>query len=268
MLNRLMIELRKLNTITKYPSILTYHELGARGTVIEELTSQNHKLCSEEILEGTEKVDGTNARIVICGSDYLIGTREEFIYAKGDRIINDKESILLNCIPIAERIISENTLSNNELLVIYGEAYGKSIGRGCKNYANKDTAFRVFDMWSMNVDKIEELLNTDLEKLATWREHGNQPYFKIEDLKYYCDLYKLEKTPVLFSINQKDFPTSIKEVYDFLLQFKNTKVALDLDITVDLENMGKSEGFVVRNSDRSYIKKIRFEEYEKTLKVK
>ena len=262
MLNKLMRELRKLNTITKYPSILTYHELGNKGTVIEELTSQNHQLYSEEILEGTEKVDGTNSRIVICGNDYLIGTREEFIYAKGDRVINDKENILLNCIPIADRIISENTLSNNELLVIYGETYGKGIGRGCKNYANKDTAFRVFDMWSMSVDKVEELLNIDLEKLATWRERGGQPYFKIEELKKYCELYKLEKTPVLFSIKKKDFPTSIKSVYDFLLQFKSTKVALDL------ENMGKSEGFVIRNSDRSYIKKVRFEEYEKTLKVK
>lgn len=261
MINKLLREQRKLNTITKYPSILTYHELGKKGTVTEALTPQKHILSSDEILQGTEKIDGTNARIVICGQDYLIGTREEFIYAKGDRIKNDKESILVNCIDVAERIISNNN-SDNKLLVIYGENYGKNIGRNYKNYSSKETAFRVFDMWSMAIEKVEELLNIDLEKLSTWRENGNQPYFEIEDLEDYCELYGLEKVPVLFSIKQKDLPIGIKDMYDFLTQFTSTKVSLDLNLS------GKSEGFVIRNSNRTYIKKIRFEEYQKTLNIR
>ena len=260
MLNELLKEQRKLNTITKYPSILTYHELGKKGTVIEELTSQYYECSDDEELEGTEKVDGTGSRIIICGQDYLIGTREEFIYAKGDRIKNDQLNILKNCIPIAERLVSENHFDNNELLAIYGETYGENIGRNYKNYGTKESSFKVFDMWSLEVDKIKELLNIDLEKLATWREHGNQPYFAIDKLKQYCKELGLEKTPVLFSIKKKELPTSIEDMYRFLSQFKDTRVGLDCT--------GKSEGFVVRSSDRKYIKKIRFEEYEKTLKIR
>ena len=259
MLNELLKEARKLNTITKYPSILTYHELGKKGTVIEELTNQYYECSDDEELEGTEKVNGTNTRIIICGQDYLIGTREEIIYAKGDRIQNDKQSILSNCIPIAEKIIHYNHVSDDELIVIYGENYGKDIGDSYKNYTTKEVAFRVFDMWSMKVDDIKELLSLELNKLATWREHGNQPYFDINKLKAYCRILKLEKTPVLFTIKKKELPTSIEDMYKFLSQFKDTRVGLDC--------IGKSEGFVVRSSDRKYIKKIRFEEYEKTLKI-
>ena len=260
MLNELLKEQRKLNTITKYPSILTYHQLGKKGTVIEELTQSYYEPPNDEILESTEKVDGTGSRIIIYGQDYLIGTREEFIYAKGDRIVNDQLNILANCIPIAERLVSENLFDNSELFVIYGETYGENIGRNYKNYGTKKSSFRVFDMWSMKVDEIKELLKIDLEKLATWREHGNQPYFGIDKLKEHCEILKLEKTPVLFTIKKKKLPTSIEEMHQFLSQFKETKVGLDCT--------GKSEGFVVRSSDRKYIKKIRFEEYEKTLKIR
>lgn len=260
MLNELLKEQRKLNSITKYPSILTYHKPGKKGTVVEEFTESYYTPTNDEILEGTEKVDGTGSRIVICGQDYLIGTREEFIYAKGDRIRNDQLNILKNCIPIAERLVSENHFDNNELLAIYGETYGENIGRNYKNYGTKESSFKVFDMWSLEVDKIKELLNIDLEKLATWREHCNQPYFTIDKLKQHCKELNLEKTPVLFSLTKNELPTSIEDMYKFLRQFKETRVGLDCT--------GKSEGFVIRSSDRKYIKKIRFEEYEKTLKIR
>lgn len=261
MLNELLKNERKLNTITKYPSILTYHELGQRGTIIEDFTKSSYECSDDEIIEGTEKVDGTNTRIIICGDDYLLGTRDELIYAKGDRIKNDKMSILETCLPIAEDIMSKYIFNSNKLFVIYGENYGGNIGRGCKNYSkNKETKFRVFDMWQMEIDNVLDLLDKDLDKLSTWREHGGQPYVDIETLKTYCKDFGLDKTPVLFSMKKSEFPKSIQEVYDFMKQFKETKVGLDCT--------GKSEGFVIRNNTRKYIKKIRFEEYEKTLKIK
>lgn len=259
MLNILLKEERKLNTITKYPSILTYHKLGNRGTLVEDLTE--YKCIDDKILEATEKVDGTNVRIIICGNDYIIGTREEFIYAKGDRIRNDKQSILFKCIDIAERLIRDNKFKDTELIVIYGENYGKDIGRGYKNYANKEVAFRVFDMWSMEVSKVQEIINMDLNKISTWRENGGQPYFSIDKLKNYCTELQLEKTPVLFSLKHAEMPITVADVYNMLIKYKNTKVSLDV-------NSGKSEGIVIRSKYRSYIKKLRFEDYEKTLKIK
>ena len=53
-------------------------------------------------------------------------------------------------------------------------------------------------------------------------------------------------------------PDTLRETYEWLKHFSKSNVVLD-------ENgSGLSEGVVVRSEDRSYIKKIRFEDYEKT----
>lgn len=262
MLNELLKEERKLNTITKYPSILTYHELGKKGTIVEEPTQSNYIPNDDELLEATEKVDGTNTRIVICGKDYLIGMREDFLYAKGDRIINDKMGVLQTNIDTAERLVNEYDFSKDELFVVYGETYGKGINKGYKNYSTEKLSFRVFDMWKMSIEEVNNLIyNNDLNTLSTWRENYNQPYVEIEELKSLCNKFKLEKTPVLFSTIKKELPNSIEDMYEMLSKYKDTLVNLD-------GTKGKSEGFVLRNSNRKYIKKIRFEEYEKTLKIR
>src|SRR5262245_22884963 len=83
-------DLAKLNSLTKYPSILTYHTLDPRnGGLLEEVTAFVGTVI------GTEKVDGTNSR-VICLPDgcYLLGSREELLYAKGDLIGNPSLGIV------------------------------------------------------------------------------------------------------------------------------------------------------------------------------
>ena len=56
------MDLAKLNSATKYPSILTYHELGDRGRLKE--TVQVPFVEGQEIFV-TEKIDGANGRIVV-----------------------------------------------------------------------------------------------------------------------------------------------------------------------------------------------------------
>ncbi len=34
------MDLKKINSLTKYPSILTYHKLGERGRLTEELSDE------------------------------------------------------------------------------------------------------------------------------------------------------------------------------------------------------------------------------------
>lgn len=79
----------KLNSATKYPSIETYHRLE-KGILQEEAT------LFEDLTIGTEKVNGTNGRIVFMpdGKDYCIGSREHLLYAKGDRVIRTTEGIV------------------------------------------------------------------------------------------------------------------------------------------------------------------------------
>lgn len=44
----------KINTLTKYPSILTLHRIGEKGRLTEELTTP----IQGEVLYATEKIDG------------------------------------------------------------------------------------------------------------------------------------------------------------------------------------------------------------------
>ena len=43
--------LRKLNSITKYPSILTYHNLGPRGSLVDSLVEDKDFRNTEILLE-------------------------------------------------------------------------------------------------------------------------------------------------------------------------------------------------------------------------
>ena len=54
-------DLGKLNSMTKYPSILTYHTLGDKGVLRETVQVP----FAGRVL-GTEKVDGTNCRLIFC----------------------------------------------------------------------------------------------------------------------------------------------------------------------------------------------------------
>src|SRR5436853_86817 len=72
-------DLGKLNSMTKYGSIPTYHEIGDRGML------QPERVVLEGRVRGTEKVDGTNSRVILLPTPgvgqgdsapgYLIGSR-------------------------------------------------------------------------------------------------------------------------------------------------------------------------------------------------
>ncbi len=69
-------DLNKLNSMTKYPSIPTYHALGDKGALLEQTVSFD----GEIIL--TEKIDGTNSRIVLLpDGNFVLGSREELLFA-------------------------------------------------------------------------------------------------------------------------------------------------------------------------------------------
>lgn len=93
-------DLRAINSLTKYPSILTYHALGDRGRVSDRVQVD---FGTDPVLV-TEKIDGTNARIICRDGDYLIGSREELLHARGDRVHNPAMGIVDAMRPIADRM--------------------------------------------------------------------------------------------------------------------------------------------------------------------
>lgn len=257
-----MLDLTKLNSITKYPSILTYHKLAEREKdgLIEELISTS-TFEDEEKINIYEKIDGENSRIVLIGDgkevDYFIGSRKELLHAKGDRISIPTGNIANYFKSIAEDI-SEELKGFEGLIVIYFESYGGNTPK-TKNYSNDKTQNgRIFDVFELTKDEFGELLSKDSNYIANWRDNGNQPYYSCEKRVELAEKLKLTTAPLLDSTKGKNIPKSIKDVYNWLNNYKETKVGIN--------SIGKSEGVIIRTNNREKIAKIRFEDYEKTFR--
>ena len=269
-LNKIMLSgegLRKLNTLTKYPSIMTYHNLGPKGSLVDSLVD-DMKFDEREVFI-TEKIDGTNSRAVLftdeTGSvyDYLIGSREDLLYARGDRIVIDTMGIVANMKDVADAIVllGENKLKPNTMYCLYGETYGGKINAHKQYSGHNNFGLRFFDMWYMSYDKVEEILDDDVAIISSWREHAGQPFVTVEQLTDFCSEYFLRRVPYIKRVYGTDIPTDLQGVWDWMQEFK-TSVA-----PIDDAGVGLSEGIVVRYNDRSLIRKIRFEDYQRTKKI-
>ncbi|OPH54966.1 hypothetical protein BC351_30050 [Paenibacillus ferrarius] len=257
------MDLKKINSLTKYPSILTYHQLGERGRLTDELSESKGFSDSDNVFV-YEKVDGENSRIILLKNyyneiDYLIGSREELLFAKGDRIGNPYGNIAEFLKLLADKII-DDIFSNGDwaLTVIYQESYGGKT-KASKNYTESKTqGYRVFDVFSLNQDELNNLLSLSQEKIAEWRDHGNQPFYNEVEKRKFVEKFELEYAPLLTEEKGADFPITLDKTFSFLKEFEQTQVGID--------STGKSEGIIVRTSDRKQIRKIRFEDYERTFR--
>jgi hypothetical protein len=83
-------DLDKLNSLTKYPSILTYHTLGDKGALQDAV-----QVPFAGGVLGAEKVDGTNARLIF-GPDgsAIVGSREDLLWERRDLIGNPAMGIV------------------------------------------------------------------------------------------------------------------------------------------------------------------------------
>src|SRR5580698_2991773 len=136
------IDLGKLNSMTKYPSILTYHALGDKG-VLQEVV----QIPFEGRIIGTEKVDGTNARLIFCpDQSVLVGSREDLLWERRDLIGNPAMGIVEAVKDSVQRLFE--TLCGPERIAVYFlEVFGKNIGGGARNYSKQGkVAFRLFDV--------------------------------------------------------------------------------------------------------------------------
>lgn len=260
--NFLRTDINKLNTMTKYPSIKTYHKLGKRGMLTDKLQVMPEDI-EHTVLEMTEKVDGTNVRIIIHKDDYIIGSREELLYAKGDRIINRNMDIVENTIEIAEKMINSKLLNDDYIFVFYGELYGGTIGKNNKRYSNdkKVFGFRFFDYWGMRINEFNSLFNDyNQEQLSSWRDNMKQPYATSFGLDYFTSAMGLRRVPLLGKVKVDELPTSIQGMYNLL---KDTIIVTEVGLTETKDS--RAEGFILRSEDRSFITKIRYEDYERTL---
>ncbi len=256
--------LERINSATKYPSILTYHALGQKGGMTNELC-EGKSFPSGEPVEITEKVDGTNSRMVFVGGDYLIGSREEFVFAKGDRI---KNSVIIN--PVLAGLsdfLQHADVDAGGVIVIFGETYGHKIQEGSKVYCagSQKQSYRVFDIVRWTLDEFEGLMETvPANALSLWRDAGNQPFVDTDALAVFCDKYNIARTPIIAVLDGREIPTGAPETLAWMEQMiPESKATIDTANAEANQKFGRPEGLVVRTKNRSFIRKLRFEDYRK-----
>jgi hypothetical protein len=245
--------LQAVNSLTKYPSIPTYHTLDPRnGGLLDECVP------FEGPVIGTEKVDGTNARIVLLpDGGYLLGSREELLYARGDLIGNPSQGIVDALKPLAESITIADA---GTIRVLYLEVYGGKIGGAARHYSNRgEVGWRLFDLALL--DGYAEMLDWPAERISRWRDGGGQRFAGEDQLAATAAELTVELTPRLFTVEAGELPTDLEKTRALLGErLPRTLVALG-DATP-----GNSEGIVLRTPDRSTIAKARFQDYDRTLR--
>lgn len=248
--------LDKLNSATKYPSILTYHELGDKGSLTDNVQV---KFDDTDSIILTEKIDGTNSRIILFGDrSYFIGSREELLTASGDLIYNPSMGIVDILKPLVPRIQSAGLAHN--VWIFFGEVYGAKINNA-KNYTNCHAAgFRLFDVayYESEYDFNNFLMKNSIESISSFRDHGHQNFLNEEQFK---DIARKVDIPIVPRLTPYCPPTGIADTLAWLRAMLPGKTNAPID-----GEGGKPEGIVVRTSDRSKIAKIRFEDYERTIK--
>lgn len=246
-------DLSKINSITKYPAIPTYHTLDPKnGGLLEEATA------FEETVLGTEKIDGTNARI-ICLPDrsFLLGSREEMLYGQGDLVGNPALGIVEALKATAETLADSD---QDGIRVFYFEVFGGKVTGASKQYTGTQrVSFRLFDL--MHLTDYEAVLEKELPEISSWRESAGQPFAGEEELHAASEREGLTLTPRLLSVEAGALPTSIGEMAAFLKE----KLPVSQSV-LDEDAGGRPEGIVFRTASRSVIAKARFEDYERTLK--
>ncbi len=246
-------DLAALNSMTKYPSIPTYHTLDPKNGGLIESTVD----FAGPVL-GTEKVDGTNARIIsLPDGSFLLGSREELLYAKGDLIGNPAQGIVAALRPVAESLAP---VTDDVVRVHYLEVYGGKVTAASKQYTGSlAVGWRLFDVAVL--DDYRSLLAMEPQRLSTWRESGGQHYLPEPDLVATAQRDSLELTPRLFELDPAELPTEIDKTREFLAErLPRTLSALDE------AGAGQPEGIVLRSLDRSVIAKARFQDYDRTLR--
>jgi hypothetical protein len=262
-------QLPSLNSATKYPSIPTYHVLGERGRLTENLSV----MFPDEPVWLTEKVNGTNSRVIVFpNGSFIIGSRDELLYASGDFIRNQTLGIVETLLqrwtiidgdrPVTGMVSWERFASPDALVVFFMEVYGRGVGKAAKNYAhNRDiVSFRLFDTVRIPLPTLSDLLDMKPEGVARWRdnsEHNGQIFDSFSELK----ATGLPVVPNVAVVSVDELPKNVQDASDFL----GAKIGHTC-CPLTVEYSGNAEGLVLRTDDRRVIAKMRFEDYARTLR--
>lgn len=251
-----------LNSVTKYPSILTIHKLGDKGRLMDELTTPGILQAGE--LFATEKIDGTNVRIIVYDGEEVIGSRENLLHLRGELFYDPSVSIVEGLNQLID--FGHFNTNNRNMVVIYGELFGGNVSSNSKDYGKEKMGFRVFDVAVF--EDIEGLMAGKTKaQLAAWREKETedgiiygQNFLDQNAIDTFCSIHGLERVPTInLSLSSLEHESVLQELKRAI---PKTNVAL-----TNTAKMG-AEGVVIRDHSRKHIVKVRYEDYERTIRAK
>lgn len=271
--------LAQLNTLTKYPSILTLHALGERGRLTPDFTTPS---LFTQPLTATEKIDGTNARLLVfADGSYVVGSRENLLTVSGDLLFDPAVGIVdgLRRLVFPQfadvhghlpRLVYHAAGQPAPLTVLFGEFYGGKVTGSSKHYGPPaQVGFRVFDVVAFSdADALAAQLQADIRDLSLWREtetptglRYGQHFLPETALAAYLAQVGLPAVPSLPTFTASADEATHESVLYWLRQhLPHTQAALP-----GHTEPGRAEGVILRTADRSAIVKVRFEDYERTL---
>jgi len=174
-MNSRNLDLHKLNSITKYPSILTYHASAEKGQ-LKPLTTDSFEGETEIIV--TEKIDGAGCRIILLQDGFFIGSREELLTHSGELLFNPPQGIVEGLRAAATELHERYAPKDDGIKAIFVEFYGGKVTATSKQYTNGDihkTSWRMFDAFNLSREIFAKLMASQVEDIASWRDHGGQP---------------------------------------------------------------------------------------------
>ena len=161
----------------------------------------------------TEKVDGTNARILLFpDGNYIIGSRTELLYTKGDLIGNPTLGIVE---ALKNKAESLDSYTEDRITVYFGEVYGGKVTQASRQYtSDKTVGFRLFDI--AQIHNPGRMLEKQALEISKWREGGCQHFISESKIMTEKDKHCFKITPRLMEIESDRFPVAIEEILDFL----------------------------------------------------
>lgn len=254
----------KLNIFTKYPSIPVFHKVGQRNILTDELNVD----FGIERVWATEKIDGTNIRILYYGDEMILGSREDLFYYDSSIFCNLKNQFIGSFETLKPFMTKEKWYRSHgyhdTLTVIYGELYGLNLSKASKSYGQSKAGFRFFDVAVYNDLSV---LDFEPEYISRWRESkkegGVLSYGQNFLSEYGMSAFENRFPRVPFiPFELSDNPSHRDILNSMRVAIPESLCGLTEEATL------LPEGLILRNFNRTKIAKIRFQDYERTLRLK
>lgn len=260
--------LGRLNSATKYPETPTYHFMDKKSGLLQEGEVVDF---DGNMVQVTEKIDGTNGRIIVFPSgefvqDWVIGSREDLLSCSDDTMINPSLGIVDALRETADRI-SRYTFDQAipAVRVYFFEVFGGTVGPKAREYSTDRDVFghRLFDVIEFSPELFDKTMGHGRAAIASWRDCGSQPFLDWEDFANVRYDVGVEPVPFL----DPDFEgATLPRTFQEALSALNHWFPDGSEAKLDSGAHGRPEGVVFKSHDRTQTAKMRFADYESTIR--